>query len=307
MTSRPSSSSRSSSSEHTAPADAIPSSFVCAVNEPPYLVCAHSSGVREALPERSIAGAARFPTRSSEGFLAYVALPAHAKAPAWLCVLAILNPDDTLIDLLPRVHPRAAPSWSPCGRYLAYVRRLGDIGEHEAVVYRLQDGDEEILRRGYITGIAWDGPDSLVVCMGSEVLQAPWRQGAVRVLHRSPVAAAFRRYGTDDLYQTFEQPSPGPLGSLAFVSTWHMQAKAPREDLMLLRGGTVAESRVSGVRYPRWFGQRLLLTTPRGVAEVDPSDPNSMTIICPIKGLHSAEPCRPAGKSLPSHTTATRP
>lgn len=204
------------------------------------------------------AGYPRFPAWRPGGGLAYVAITSAA-AP-WQVVVAVLDADLDLLDVIPGAAVFARPTWSADGSRLLMV--CGDSARAEAVEWSYEDGSTR--GRGVRPGLrsaAWSAGGGLVLSVGGSVIH----DGDAQPLMTLPAARGLAEYGSDDLYVTVDQLAIGPQGTTAAVERWYRQGLAPRERVLLI--GTDGEVlTVRAGRAPSWLPSGdLLLTSSEGM------------------------------------------
>lgn len=204
------------------------------------------------------AGYPRFPAWRPGGGVAYVAITSVAEP--WQVIVAVLDPDWNLLDVVPGAAVFGRPTWSPDGSRLLLLR--GDSARAEAIEWSYEDGGSRGMgMRDGLRSAAWGSRGELIVSVGGSVVRDD------DTLMTVPAARGLAEFGSDDLYATIDQLTVGPRGEMAAVERWYRQGLAPKEQVIVMEAGGAVVTRRAG-RAPWWLPNGdLLLTSDEGVPQ----------------------------------------
>jgi hypothetical protein len=237
--------------------------------------------------QRLLVGRPLFPRVAVSGAIAYLG-QMDVPEPAWSRVVAFGTPEEGVIDLLSGAVPYAPPAWSPSGDHLALLRGQASSPVQRLVVYEVDGGGEqELIEREGLRSVEWVSDTELIFTTVSDVVSLDLASGRTREVASHRVAAAFGRFGIDDLYVTIDQVAPSPGGQLAVVLRWCQQGKPCWEEPHVVIEGEFqpAANRSDSGRSPRWSADgRLAVAVSDGIRILGPGG-SGVTV--PVTGLHS--------------------
>lgn len=276
--------------------------FLCAVEDEPWFVRVPLTGEPDDDLQRLLVGRPLFPRLAATGAIAYLAQMDVDDA-SWLRVVAFGTPEEGVVDVLPSVVPYAPPAWSPSGDRLALIRGRPDSPVQRVVSYDVRRGAEEVLVEDEgIRSVAWAEERELVYTTVSKVIRLRLDRAGREDLLEHRVAAAFARFGTDDLYVSLDQVAVSREGRLALVLRWCHQGKPYWEEPRLVVDGELRGFRGCPTgRSPRWsVDGRLGISVGDAIVIVEEG---SVAVSIPIAGLHSMDWLQPTAPKREPHST----